>query len=91
MANAARRRQQLSQWASTYLGQEQVEELPIRMTAEDFAFYTHHTQACFYRLGTGNAKKGIVAPVHTDTFDVDEQSLIHGSGLMAYLALSLLK
>ncbi|MCB0521614.1 MAG: amidohydrolase, partial [Saprospiraceae bacterium] len=61
-------------------------ELPIRMTAEDFAYYSQVMPACFYRLGTGNVSKGIVSPIHTDTFDVDEDSLKTGMGLMAWLA-----
>jgi amidohydrolase len=38
--------------AKAYLGDAQVEELPMRMTAEDFAFYSHQVPACFYRLCT---------------------------------------
>ncbi|MCB0636470.1 MAG: amidohydrolase [Lewinella sp.] len=73
--------------AEAYLGAENVVELPIRMTGEDFSFYSQVMPACFYRLGTGNAAKGITSPVHTPTFDVDEDSLRVGSGLMAWLAL----
>lgn len=72
--------------ARTFLGREQVVELPIRMTGEDFAFYTHHVPACFYRLGIANEERGITSPVHTDTFDVDEKCLETGMGLMAWLA-----
>ncbi|MBT8220134.1 MAG: amidohydrolase [Bacteroidia bacterium] len=73
--------------AINYLGPENVVELPVRLTAEDFAYYTLHTDACFYRLGTGNAEKGITSPVHTSSFDVDEDCLEVGSGLMSYLAI----
>ena len=73
--------------AQAYLGKENVVELPIRMTAEDFAYYSQVTPACFYRLGTGNMTKGITSPVHTNTFDVDERCLEVGSGLMAWLAI----
>jgi len=73
-------------WASEYMGAENVVDLPLRMTGEDFSFYTHHTAGCFYRLGTGNEEKGITSPVHTPTFDIDENALITGAGLMAYLA-----
>ena len=72
--------------ARTYLGPENVVDLPIRMTGEDFAFYTHHLPACFYRLGVGSPALGSERPVHTDTFDVDEECLVTGSGLMAWLA-----
>ncbi len=78
--------QQVFQDAQDYLGEDKVVQLPIRMTGEDFAFYSQKTSACFYRLGTGNSAKGIISPVHTDTFDIDEQALTIGSGLMAWLA-----
>jgi amidohydrolase len=76
--------------AEAYLGPENVEELPIRMTAEDFAYYSQVMPASFWRLGTGNKAKGITSPVHTNTFDVDESSLEVGSGLMAWLAINYL-
>ncbi len=76
--------------ARAYLGEENVVELPIRMTGEDFAFYSHHLPACFYRLGVANPQRGITSPVHTDTFDVDEACLETGTGLMAWLAASAL-
>lgn len=69
-----------------YLGEENVIDLPIRMTAEDFAFYSQEIPACFYRLGTGNKELGITSPVHTPTFDIDENALKTGMGLMAFLA-----
>lgn len=72
--------------AQQYLGKENVEEMPARMTAEDFSYYSQLVPACFYRLGTGNISKGITSPIHTPTFDVDENCLKIGSGLMAWLA-----
>jgi amidohydrolase len=74
--------------AEDYLGAENVVELPLRTTAEDFSFYSQVMPACFYRLGTGNAAKGITSPVHTNTFDVDEDCLELSTGLMAWLAVS---
>lgn len=72
--------------AQLYLGNENVEELALRMTAEDFAFISQEVPSCFYRLGTGNIEKKITSGVHTPTFDVDEKSLEIGSGLMAWFA-----
>jgi metal-dependent amidase/aminoacylase/carboxypeptidase family protein len=57
------------------------------MTAEDFAYFSQEMPACFYRLGTGNPKKGITSPIHTNTFDIDEDALKTGAGLMAWMAL----
>jgi len=73
--------------AKEFLGEENVETLDLRMTAEDFAFYSQHIPACFYRLGTGNNKLGITSGVHTSKFDIDEEALKTGMGLMAWLAL----
>ena len=74
-------------FAKEYLGTENVIDLPIRMTAEDFAYYSHQVPSCFYRLGTRNEQKGIVHGLHTSRFNIDEQSLKIGMGLMAYLAI----
>ena len=74
--------------AIEYMGNENVIDLDIWMAAEDFAYYTQVTDACFYRLGTRNEEKGIVSGVHTPTFNIDENALEIGAGLMSWLALS---
>lgn len=74
--------------AIEFLGEDKVVDLPIRMTAEDFSYYSQQLPACFYRLGTGNKAKGITSPVHTSTFDIDEDSLETSIGLMAWLAVA---
>lgn len=74
--------------AKEYMGEENVVPLDLRMTAEDFSYYSQVVPACFYRLGTGNIAKGIVSPIHTPTFDVDEKCLEIGAGLMAWLAIN---
>ncbi len=71
-----------------YMGDKNVVNLDLWMGAEDFAFYTHEIPGCFYRLGTGNEEKGIISGVHTPTFDIDENALKTGMGLMAYLAIN---
>jgi len=74
-------------YAQDYLGKENVVDLDIWMAAEDFAYYSQVTDACFYRLGTGNAAKGTTYSVHTPNFDIDEDALKTSTGLMAYIAL----
>ncbi len=74
-------------YAEDFLGKENVLDLDIWMAAEDFAYYSQVSDACFYRLGTGNKERGITSSVHTPTFDVDEESLKLSTGLMAYIAL----
>jgi len=74
--------------AKAYLGDENVLDLDIWMAAEDFAYYSQVIDGCFYRLGTRNEAKGIISGVHTPTFDIDEDALEIGAGLMAWLAVS---
>ncbi|MBC8511123.1 MAG: amidohydrolase [Cryomorphaceae bacterium] len=74
-------------FAKEYMGIENVIDLPIRMTAEDFSYYSQQVPSCFYRLGTANKSKGITHGLHTSRFNIDESSLKSGMGLMAYLAI----
>jgi len=69
--------------AENYLGKKNVSELPLRMTAEDFAYITQQVESCFFRLGTGNKSKNIISGVHTPTFDIDEKSLEIGMTILA--------
>ena len=77
--------------AEDYLGKENVLDLDLYMAAEDFSYYTQVLDACFYRLGVRNESLGITSGVHTTTFNIDENALEIGSGLMAWLALEELK
>jgi amidohydrolase len=70
-----------------YLGSENVIDIPKRMTSEDFAYYSQVMPSCFYRLGVRNESKGITHGVHTSYFDIDENALVTGAGLMAYLSI----
>ena len=88
LVNDAQATFDLRKAAENYLGKENVVDLDLRMTAEDFSYFSHELPACFYRLGTGNRSKGITANVHTSTFDIDEEALEIGMGLMAYGVLS---
>jgi len=74
------------QFAIEYMGEQNVIDLDVWMAAEDFAFYSQEIDACFYRLGVRNESKGIISNVHTPTFNIDEDALEIGSGLMAWLA-----
>ncbi|MEO8762231.1 MAG: M20 family metallopeptidase [Bacteroidia bacterium] len=77
--------------ATSFLGKANVSELPLRMTAEDFAFISQQVPACFFRLGTGNKKQGITSGVHTATFNIDENAIETGATLLAAMAVELLK
>lgn len=72
--------------AKEILGETKVEKLALRMTAEDFSFYTHLFPACFFRLGVRNEAKGIVFGVHHPKFDIDKNALKIGMQIMAATA-----
>ncbi len=74
--------------AQDYLGDENVIDLDIWMAAEDFAYYSQVVPSCFYRLGTRNEARGIDSSVHTPTFDIEEEALKVGVGLMAWIAVN---
>ena len=74
--------------AEAYLGAENIEETELRMGAEDFAYYSHRISGCFFRLGVGNIAKGISIGVHTPTFNIDEDAIEIGMGMMALLGAS---
>ena len=69
--------------AGTYIGAENVGETEIRMGAEDFGYYSQKIPGCFFRLGTANKSKGITAGVHTPLFNIDEDAIEIGMGIMA--------
>lgn len=68
------------------LGENKVEELPIRLTAEDFAFYSQKVPVCFFRLGVGNVAKGITFGVHHPKFDIDLNAILTGMQAMSAAA-----
>lgn len=43
--------------------------------AEDFSFFLNECMGAFYHIGCKNEEKNITSPLHTDTFDIDEDCL----------------
>jgi amidohydrolase len=67
-------------------GSDHIHELALRMTAEDFAFYSQEIPVCFFRLGVGNKEKGITHAVHHPRFDIDSDALKMGMMAMCSIA-----
>jgi amidohydrolase len=68
------------------VGSANVEELPIRLTAEDFSFYSHKVPVCFFRLGVADSSKSVNYGVHHPQFDVDPNSLLTGMQVLSSIA-----
>ncbi|WP_107039366.1 M20 metallopeptidase family protein [Brumimicrobium mesophilum] len=73
--------------ANIWLGEENVHDLPIRLTAEDFSFYAQEIPTCFFRIGVRNQERGIVHGVHNAKFDIDHEALKTGMQMMVMACL----
>jgi len=87
LENSPELTQRIKKAAEEYVGKENVVDIDLTLGSEDFAYYSQIIPASFYRLGTRNEAKGITSYVHTPTFDIDEDALKIGPGLMAWMAI----
>jgi len=72
--------------ARALFGENAYRELSEPSTGgEDFAYYLKRTKGAYFRLGIRNEQKGIVHPLHSAYFDVDEDALPAGAAFMAAL------
>lgn len=77
--------------ARQLLGDEAIlVEENMEMGGEDFAYIARRVPSVFFRLGIGNAQRGIVHPVHTSRFDIDEAALPVGAAALAHIAMDYL-
>ncbi|NLX61969.1 MAG: amidohydrolase [Tissierellia bacterium] len=58
--------------------------------AEDFAYFSQARMACYFSLGCRNEKKGIIHPLHSSKFDIDEECLKIGVEIQVRNVLRLL-
>lgn len=81
---------QLKAIAIELVGSENVIDLPMRTTAEDFGYYSQMMPACFYRLGTARPGHEGEKKIHTPEFDIDEDALETSVVYMVYATLRVL-
>ncbi len=74
------------QCAIDLLGADKVVDLDLRMTAEDFAYYSQIMPSCFFRLGTAEVGKENEKKLHHPEFDIAEDALKTGVSVMSYSA-----
>jgi amidohydrolase len=73
------------------LGADNVTVLKVpRLGGEDFAYFAKAAPSAFYRLGCGNAERGIIHGAHTCLFDIDEDCLVFGTALQVQNVLTFL-
>lgn len=81
---------QLKKFAAEIVGENKVSDLDIRMTSEDFAYFSQLYPSVFYRLGTG-FETGETHNLHSSKYDSNENALQTGSITMAYITWRFLK
>jgi len=62
-----------------------VQEIPITMGGEDFAYFLQQVPGCIFRLGVYDESVGAVYPLHNSRFKLDESVLT--AGLEMFLGL----
>jgi hippurate hydrolase len=78
-------------FATEWLGEENIRTLEMRMTSEDFGFFTQKYPCTFYRFGVRSEINANTGGLHSSTFQIDEKALEIGTGGMAWLAWSFMK
>jgi len=84
LKNNAELTEKISQAVAQKIGKNVVEELPLRMTADDFAYYTQEVPSCYFRIGAGSPSGETIRNLHTPVFDVHED--VFATGLKAMTA-----
>ncbi len=77
--------------AENFLGADKVEEMDLRMTAEDFAWFAQALPGMMYRFGVKEPGQDEIFNLHTPGFRADESALETGASLLAYLSVELLQ
>ena len=73
--------------AKKLIGEENIAEMPIKMSSEDFANYLLKKPGVFIRLGTRNEEKGITTFPHNNNFMIDEDALPVGTDVSVQFVL----
>jgi len=74
------------EFATEWVGPENVRTLEMRMTSEDFGFFTQKYPCTFFRFGVKGEINANTGGLHSSTFQIDEKALETGLGGMAWLA-----
>lgn len=75
-----------TEYASEWVGSENVKALELRMTGEDFSFFSQKYPSTFFRFGIKGTSNATTGNLHSANFQIDEEALRTGMGGMAWLA-----
>lgn len=78
-------------FAQEFFGDENVKDLEVRLTAEDFGFFSQQLPATFFRFGVKGKTNANSGELHSATFKIDENALYYGVSGMTWLAVRFLE
>jgi amidohydrolase len=73
--------------AADVIGEENTLRGAPSLGVEDFAYFAEARPSCFFNLGVRNEERGIIHPLHSELFDIDESALPLGAALLASAAI----
>jgi amidohydrolase len=71
------------------LGRDKIETFDIRMSSDDFSFYSAVAPSLYYRIGI-RKKGGEMLKLHTPDFDIDEDGMQTGVANLSWLVINFL-
>ena len=86
VVNDATLTEKIKGFAAEYAGEENIDKLELRLTSEDFGFFTQQYPCSFYRFGVKGDTNQDTGVLHSTTFCIDEKALLTGAGGLAYIA-----
>jgi amidohydrolase len=75
--------------SETLLGKDKIETFDIRMSSDDFSFYSALAPSLYYRIGI-RKKDSEILKLHTSDFDIDENCLETGVANLSWLVYNFL-
>jgi amidohydrolase len=74
------------QFATEWVGIENIRNLEMRMTSEDFGFFSQKYPSTFFRFGVKGESNCNTGGLHSSTFKIDEKALKTGMGGLVWIA-----
>ena len=72
-------------FATEWVGEGNIQNLEMRMTSEDFGFFTQKYPSTFFRFGVIGENNVDSGGLHSSTFRIDEKALETGMGGLVWL------
>jgi len=77
------------EYSKELLGQDKIETYDIRMSSDDFSFYSALAPSLYYRVGIRKKDSGMLK-LHTSDFDIDEDGMETGVANLSWLVYNFL-